>query len=209
MQINEIFYSIQGEGQWMGLPNIFIRTMGCNLRCSYCDTTYAYHEGKPLSITEIIDHISTYDCKKICITGGEPLLQKHLINLIHRLSDLHYEILIETNGSLPIDEYVSHKNIIMSMDVKCPSSTMQTYNHAENMNVLRSSDQIKYIIGDKDDYSYAKQHLHTYHPDCMVFFQPVWKFKPEILAEWILQDHLPVRLGTQLHKLLWGEKRRT
>ena len=208
IQINEIFYSIQGEGQWMGLPNIFIRTMGCNLRCTYCDTIYAYNEGKPLPISEIIEHISKYKCKKICITGGEPLLQNHLFDLISKLSDLTYEMLIETNGSLPIDEYVTNKNVIISMDVKCPSSTMQSHFHKENMNLLRPSDQIKYVIGNKDDYNYAKNHLSTCNPNCMVFFQPVWNFKPELLADWILHDNLPVRIGMQLHKILWGEKRK-
>jgi len=207
IQINEIFYSLQGEGQWIGRPNIFIRTTGCNLRCSYCDTTYAYTEGEPWKISKIIEYIPRYDCKKICITGGEPLIQPHIYDLIDRLIDASYQLLIETNGSLPIDDLVQYQNLIISMDVKCPSSKMHEKFHNDNMVLLREKDQIKYIIEDKEDYEFAKNHILTCEPKCEVFFQPVWNKNIEKIATWILRDNLSVRYGLQLHKILWGEKR--
>ena len=207
MKINEIFYSLQGEGQWMGIPNIFIRTTGCNLRCSYCDTTYAYTEGEPWETTKIIEHIGNFNCKKICITGGEPLLQNDLIILIDQLIAHSYELLIETNGSLPIDKLVQYKKLRVSMDVKCPSSKMHNQLHKENMDLLRPSDQIKYIIGNKEDYEYAKKHFIENNPKSIVFFQSVWNTNQADLAAWILQDNLDVRYGLQLHKILWGKKR--
>ena len=129
MDINEIFYSIQGEGSWTGIPNIFIRTTGCNLRCSYCDTKYAYYEKKNMTINEIIDVISKYKCKNICITGGEPLLQKETINLIDTLIKNNYKICLETNGSIDIKNISNKKYLIISLDIKCPSSKMHKIYH--------------------------------------------------------------------------------
>ncbi|MCJ7570988.1 MAG: radical SAM protein [Candidatus Thermoplasmatota archaeon] len=207
MKINEIFYSIQGEGKWTGLPNIFIRTTGCNLRCSYCDTKYAYEKGIEKTIQEITKEIKKYKCKKICITGGEPLQQKDIIELINHLIDLTYNILVETNGSLKIDSLKDKKNLIISLDIKTPSSKMHEKMFLQNINLLRKKDQIKFIIKNKKDYNYAKKIIQKYKPKCDIFFQPVWKTNSEKLAKWILEDNLKVKLGLQIHKIIWGDKK--
>lgn len=206
MQISEIFYSIQGEGRRAGLPTIFIRTTGCNLRCAYCDTPYAYEGGKEMTIESILSKITNYHCQQICITGGEPLIQQETIQLIKSLQKHNYEICLETNGSQPIKIIRDRNHLQISMDLKTPSSTMEKHNLFENMQYLTKDDQLKCIIGTKEDYQYAKNNLKKYQPSCPVIFQPVWDFPPQILAEWILSDHLPVRLGLQLHKIIWGNK---
>jgi len=207
MKINEIFYSIQGEGKWTGLPNIFIRTTGCNLRCSFCDTQYAYNEGKEFNPGEIIESIKKYPCKYVCLTGGEPLYQDGTLGLIDALLKKDYKICLETNGSINIKEIVNKKNLMISLDIKCPSSNMHEKNYLENINLLKKKDQLKFVIKDKKDYEYAKKTIKKYKPQCIVFFQPVWDNNPKQLAEWIIKDKLNVRLGLQLHKLIWGEKR--
>ena len=148
MKINEIFFSLQGEGKWTGLPNIFIRTSGCNLRCSFCDTKYAYEDGKEMSLDEILNEISKYSCKKICLTGGEPLWQNEIILLIDQLLKRDYEICLETNGSINIQELSKKNSLIISLDIKCPSSNMNDKNNLRNINYLRLNDQIKFIIKD-------------------------------------------------------------
>lgn len=207
IKINEIFFSIQGEGKWTGIPNIFLRTTGCNLRCTYCDTKYAYLDGKEMKIEDILVKIKKYPCKKICITGGEPLLQEDLNNLIKKLMKKKYEILIETNGSLDLKKIESYKGIIVSLDIKCPSSEMHEKMNFENINKLTKNDQLKFVIKDKKDYEYAKKITKKYHPQSNVYFQPVWDSNFEKLAEWILKDGLDVTLGLQLHKIVFKEKR--
>ena len=205
MKINEIFYSIQGEGKWTGLPNIFIRTTGCNLRCTFCDTKYAYKEGEELSIKKTKEKIKEYNCKKICITGGEPLLQNEIYSLINELLIENYEILIETNGSIKISPYTGHNNLIISCDIKCPSSKMHEKMLFENIGLLKEKDQLKFVIQDEKDYEYAKKIIKIYKPKCKIFFQPTYKKEPMELAEWILKDKLDVRLGLQIHKIIWGD----
>lgn len=207
IKINEIFYSIQGEGQWMGFPNIFIRTTGCNLRCSYCDTKFAYEDGEEMSISNIFKLISQFRCKQVCITGGEPLLQNQISELIEELTKQEYKVIIETNGSISIKPFINKKNVYISMDIKCPSSNMHEKNDLKNISLLDTSDQMKCIIENIKDYEYAKKIIKEYSPICKVYFQPMWGFNPKILAEWILKDHLSVHLGVQLHKIIWGEKR--
>ena len=207
MKINEIFYSIQGEGKWTGLPNIFIRTTGCNLRCSYCDTKYAYEDGKEMSIREITENIKKYPCDQVCITGGEPLLQKETIELIDVLLKKNYKILLETNGSKNIKNLIGRKSLIVSLDVKCPSSKMYKKMHLENISLLKKNDQLKFVVKDKKDYNYARKIVQKYKPVCPVFFQPVWGTNFKNLADWILCDELEVRLGLQLHKIIWGDRR--
>ena len=202
--INEIFYSIQGEGRWMGLPNIFIRTTGCNLRCSYCDTTQAYENGTEKSIDEILKDISKFHCKKICVTGGEPLIQENISDLFLLLVNNGYLLCLETNGSKSIESYIHFKNLFFSLDVKCPSSGMHEENNFSNLKMLRSIDQIKCIIGSRKDYDYAKKILNEYNPSCNVFFQPIWGFSLQKISNWILEDHLPFYIGIQLHKYIWG-----
>ena len=143
MKINEIFYSLQGEGKWAGLPNIFIRTTGCNLRCSYCDTKYAYHSGEEMNIDSILKIINKYPCKNICLTGGEPLLQNDTPSLINALIDKKYNICLETNGSLKIEGLSNKKSLIISLDIKCPSSNMDDKNLFSNIKFLKEKDQFK------------------------------------------------------------------
>ena len=207
MRINEIFYSIQGEGKWTGLPNVFIRTTGCNLRCTFCDTRYAYKKGKDMTIKEITDEISKYRCKKICITGGEPLKQKETIKLIDSLIKKKYKICLETNGSINIKKITGKKALIVSLDIKCPSSKMDKKMDLKNIVLLRKNDQIKFIIGDKTDYDYAKKIIYDHKPVCYIYFQTVWKTDFKKLAKWIIKDRLEVRLSLQIHKLIWGERK--
>jgi len=208
MKINEIFYSIQGEGNWTGFPNIFIRTTGCNLRCSFCDTKYAYYKGKEMNVKEILEKIGKFPCRYICITGGEPLLQKDVINLIDELLKKRYKVSIETNGSISIQKISGIKSLMISLDIKCPSSNMYENNYLKNINFLKKGDQLKFVIKNKEDYKYAKKILEKYKPECFVFFQPVWGENPKNLNKWIINDGLNVKLGLQIHKIIWGEKRR-
>lgn len=207
MKINEIFYSIQGEGKWTGFPNIFIRTTGCNLRCSYCDTKYAYKQGVVKTTQEISKDIKKYNCKKICITGGEPLLQKDIYQLITHLIHSNYKILIETNGSLNLDNLKDTDKIVISLDIKTPSSKMHKKMLLKNINILRKKDQIKFIIKNKKDYNYAKKLIQKYKPKSDIFFQPVWKTNTNKLANWILEDNLKVKLGLQIQKIIWNNKK--
>jgi 7-carboxy-7-deazaguanine synthase len=207
MKINEIFYSIQGEAKWTGLPNIFIRTTGCNLRCSYCDTKYAYENGKEMSIQEITKHIAGYPCKHVCITGGEPLLQEEAIDLVKNLLKKDYKICIETNGSIRLEKIPENKDIMVSLDIKSPSSKMEDKMLLENIKLLKQKDQLKIIIKDEEDYNYAKKIIQKYRPSCDIYFQPVWGSNPKKLAKWITADGLNVKLGLQIHKIIWGNKR--
>jgi len=207
MNISEIFYSLQGEGRFSGFPTVFVRTAECNLRCSYCDTTYAYKGKNHMTIDEILDIISPYPTQHVCITGGEPLLQKDLTSLLDSLMHQNYTVSLETNGSISIDAISSRKNIMISLDIKCPSSGMHKHMDLRNLEFLRPQDQLKCIIKNHEDYTYAKQVLETHTVVCPVFFQPVWGTNPQPLAQWILDDGLKVRLSLQLHKVLWGEKR--
>lgn len=207
LKINEIFYSLQGEGADVGLPTIFIRLTGCNLRCKYCDTEYAFYEGEEMEEKTIIGKISRWKCKRVCITGGEPLLQD-INKLIDLLLEKNYEISIETNGSLSIEELVN-KKVVVKMDIKLPSSQMHEKMRMENIGLLRPIDELKFIIWDREDYEYAKKLIEEYKPNCQIIMQPVWKEMPASkLADWILKDEIDARLSIQLHKLLWGEKRR-
>lgn len=207
MKINEIYYSIQGEGNWAGYPNIFIRTSGCNLRCSYCDTKYAYNEYKEINIDNIIENISQYKCNKICITGGEPLFQNDVNLLIDNLIKKKYIVSIETNGSYSIKSISNQKSIMISLDIKCPSSNMNNKMLYENIYFLSKKDQIKFIIKDYTDYKFSKDTIEKYKIKCPVYFQPVWGTNPKKLVNWILNDNLNVKLSIQIHKIIWGNKR--
>ncbi len=207
MKINEIFYSLQGEGLWSGLPNIFIRATGCNLRCSYCDTQYAYKKGKEMNINDIIREIQKYPCKHICITGGEPLLQDETLDLLQTLLKMRYKICLETNGSINIKKISGKKSLVLSLDIKCPSSDMHEKMIFNNLYNLTKKDQLKFVIKNRKDYDYSKSIIKKYKPRCKIFMQPLWGIDPKDLATWILKDDLNVRLGLQLHKILWGNKK--
>ena len=211
LKVNEVFYSIQGESSYAGRPCVFVRLTGCNLRCSYCDTRYAYEEGDDLEIEEIIDMVASHRCGLVEITGGEPLTQKDTPFLIRRLLDLGFEVLLETNGSMDIS--VIDNRCTKILDIKCPSSREAKKNYLENLKQLQPKDEIKFAIGDRDDYDYAKNILSfmdrangNIKPP---LFSPVYgKMNPELLAQWILADHLDVRMQIQLHKVIWGPETR-
>lgn len=212
LKVNEIFYSIQGESSSAGLPCIFIRLTYCNLRCSYCDTEYAFYEGKDLSIDEILKEVEKYngtsgsyrDCKLVEVTGGEPLFQSESLDLLKRLCDEDYDVMLETGGSLPIKNVDKRVKIIM--DLKCPSSKMMKKNLYENINYLKPIDEIKFVIGNREDYDWSKQILKKYQLEkkFTVLFSTVFgELEPLTLVNWILEDKLNVRFQLQLHKYIW------
>lgn len=203
--VNEIFYSILGESTRAGLPCCFIRLTGCNLRCSYCDTTYAYEEGQRLSIEEILAKVGAYNTTLVEVTGGEPLYQEETVVLMHRLLERGYAVLLETNGSLPLEGV--DRRVLKIMDIKCPGSGMHLYNHYENIKFLDSKDEVKFVIVDRHDYDWAKEiaQKHRLFEGLNVLFSPAFDLlSPRSLAEWMLADRLPARLNLQLHKYIWG-----
>lgn len=211
LKVNEIFYSIQGESSYAGRPCVFVRLTGCNLRCSYCDTRYAYEEGEDLEIGEIINRITSHRCRLVEITGGEPLIQNNTSLLIQQLLDLGFEVLLETNGSMDIS--VIDNRCVKILDIKCPSSGEAKRNDLENLKRLQPRDEIKFAIGGREDYDYAKNILsfinraegHIKPP----LLSPVYgRMNPELLAQWILADHLDVRMQIQLHKVIWDSETR-
>ncbi|MEA2038486.1 MAG: radical SAM protein [Thermodesulfobacteriota bacterium] len=211
LRVNEIFYSIQGESSYAGRACVFVRLTGCNLRCSYCDTTYAYDEGDDLEIDEIIDRVGSYKCRLVEVTGGEPLIQAETPSLIHDLVKQGYKVLLETNGSQDISKV--HEDCVRILDIKCPSSGEEQSNDLENLSRLSDHDEIKFVIGDRGDYDYAVTILHRAKHKALrinrVFFSPVFgKMTPRTLAGWILEDHIDVSLHLQLHKLIWSHEKR-
>lgn len=208
--VNEIFYSIQGESLYSGRPCIFIRLTGCNLRCIYCDTAYAYEDGVKMDITEIMDKITAYNCSLVEVTGGEPLLQNKTPLLIYRLLEKGYEVMMETNGSLDIA--IVDERCIKIVDIKCPASGESDKNDLENLKKLNNNDQIKFVIGNDKDYEYAKEIIDSKcpgFPKSQILFSPVaGEMEPDQLAEWILKDNFNVRLHLQLHKIIWPDKQR-
>jgi 7-carboxy-7-deazaguanine synthase len=205
LHVNEIFYSIQGESLHMGRPCVFIRLTGCNLRCHYCDTQYAYDEGEFFSIPQLIDTIKCFSCNLIEVTGGEPLLQTETPLLVSMLLDEGFEVLVETNGSQDISRLDDRS--IRIVDIKCPASGESNKNYLKNLDHLSAKDQIKFVISDRNDFDFAKEfldHLQDLLPLDHILFSPVHQsLSPDQLAEWILQEKLRVRLQLQLHKLIW------
>ncbi len=204
LRVNEIFHSIQGESSYAGEPCVFVRLAGCNLRCAYCDTRYAYDEGQANEIAEILERVSRFGCGLVEITGGEPLLQEETPVLARELLSAGYRVLVETNGSMDIDRL--DRGCARIMDVKCPSSGMATHNDMTNLTRLTGRDELKFVIGSREDYEFAKSILAT-RPEgvgCKVNFSAVFGQLPlRELAEWILADRLSVRLNLQIHKLIW------
>lgn len=205
LKINEIYYSVQGESTFAGRPCVFIRLTYCNLRCSYCDTEYAFYEGYDQSIDSILNEIKKYDCKLIEVTGGEPLVQKESLELMRRLADEGYEVLLETGGSLPIKEIDKRVRIIL--DLKCPSSKMVKKNLYENIDHLKSIDEVKFVIGTKKDYEWTKDIINKYelNKKCEILLSVVFgSLKPVELVNWITEDKLNfVRFQLQMHKFIW------
>lgn len=203
--VNEIFHSIQGESLYTGLPCIFIRLTGCNLRCTYCDTEYAYTEGETKSIESILKEIKQYNCRLVELTGGEPLLQEKTPLLIEKLITCGYKVLIETNGSIDIGEL--NKNCIKIIDIKCPSSGESQKINFNNIVKLNHLDQLKFVIKDKEDYDFTKSFLLKYKPEIpdsnLLLSTVAGELAPAELAEWIIKDGLNIRLQLQMHKIIW------
>lgn len=207
LKVNEIFYSIQGESGYAGLPCIFIRLTGCNLRCAYCDTPYAYEEGETLSIAEILERIRSFHCPLVEITGGEPMLQRETPGLVTALLQEGYRVLVETNGSRDIDSLPD--GAVCIMDIKCPGSGEAKQMDWKNIKRLKPGDQVKFVLTDEADYHWAKNHLPKIAENVEAFLSPVpGRLDPAQLAEWMLGDHLQVRLHLQLHKILWPDGKR-
>jgi 7-carboxy-7-deazaguanine synthase len=211
LKVNEIFFSIQGESSHAGRPCAFIRMAGCNLRCTYCDTRYAYEEGSLREVNDIEREIRSFRCTLVEVTGGEPLLQAQTPELIRRLLDERYTVLLETNGSRDIG--IVDDRCTRIVDVKCPSSGQADKNRLENLDIITPNDEVKFVIGDRGDFDYAKTVISTRlsrRDDLKPpLFSPVFgRLNPESLARWILGDHLDVRLQVQLHKWIWGAEKR-
>ena len=207
LRITEIFYSLQGESTLVGLPTVFVRLTGCPLRCGYCDTEYAFQGGEWLLLDDILQQVSTYQPRYVTVTGGEPLAQKNCLPLLTRLCDAGYTVSLETSGALDVSE--TDPRVIRVMDLKTPGSGEHERNRYENIDQLRSHDQLKFVICSQADYQWAKQIIAEYslNERCTVLLSPAHEQQDaRELAEWLLADRLPVRLQLQLHKYLWGTK---
>ncbi len=212
MQITEIFRSIQGESTYAGLPCIFVRLMGCNLRCTWCDTEYSFYGGKKMSIAEVMEVVrgfSEKDGRRVVnlveVTGGEPLLQKEVYTLIDALLAGDYKVLVETSGERFVGELP--ESVVRVIDVKCPGSGEGGTFDKKNLAVLRTSDQLKFVLASREDYEFARafiaEHQLAGKVEALIFSPVFGQLEPRPLAEWILGDGLPVRLGMQLHKFIW------
>jgi 7-carboxy-7-deazaguanine synthase len=208
LRISEIFYSLQGEADTVGFPTVFIRLTGCPLRCSYCDTAYAFSGGEKMPLEHIIAQVRNYHTRYVTVTGGEPLAQPGCKQLLSSLANLEYRVSLETSGALDISDL--DPRIIKVMDLKTPSSGEMQNNRYENLQFLKAQDQIKFVIADENDYLWSKQQLslHNLPERCQILFSPVADVMPPVaLAEHILADQLPVRFQIQLHKYLWNDVR--
>ncbi|MBL8519507.1 MAG: 7-carboxy-7-deazaguanine synthase QueE [Betaproteobacteria bacterium] len=208
LRINEVFFSLQGESTRVGLPTVFVRLTGCPLRCGYCDTAYAFHEGSTRTLDDVLAEVATHATRTVCVTGGEPLAQKNCLSLLSALCDAGYSVSLETSGAIdisPVDARVSR-----IVDIKTPGSGEVDKNRWENLAHLTAHDEVKFVLVDRADYDWAKEVIarHALDRTCTVLMSPAFgQVAPADLACWILADGLPVRLQLQLHKVLWGEKR--
>ena len=207
LRINEIFYSIQGESSRIGMPTVVVRLTGCPMRCTYCDTAYAFHDGQQKEIEEIIQEIKKFDTNYVTVTGGEPLAQKNCIDLMNQLCELGYQVSLETGGALDIKDV--HSKVKIILDVKTPKSNEDKNNFWPNLANIRTNDEIKFVIQDYEDFSWSMDIIEKYQLNqSQILFSPVYNIlASEQLAEWILKHQLNVRLQLQLHKILWGEKK--
>ena len=206
IKVNEIYLSVQGESTHTGLPCIFIRLTGCNLRCSWCATAYAFHEGKNMSIDEILQKVENFGIHLVEITGGEPLMQDNVYTLMRRLIEKGYKVMLETGGSISLERVP--KDVIKIMDLKCPGSGEQDKNNLDNLKLLAPHDEVKFVILDKKDYEWSRDIIKRYkiNETAHILLSPVFdKLELKEMVKWILEDQLPVRLQTQLHKIIWDK----
>ena len=206
IRITEIFYSLQGESNSVGLPTVFIRLTGCPLRCSYCDTTYAFHGGEKMTVEDIIMEVARYETCYVTVTGGEPMAQGECVELLDSLVDKGYSVSLETSGAIDLEKV--NTLVVKVMDIKVPGSQEDHRNRYENLAYLTKKDQVKFVIGDEQDYEWSKEQIAKYKlPErCEVLFSPIMgRQDPTELANKILRDQLPVRFQMQLHKILWGD----
>jgi 7-carboxy-7-deazaguanine synthase len=206
VKLTEIFLSIQGEANAVGWPTVFVRLTGCPLRCHYCDTEYAFYGGQWHGISEVLQQVAAHGVNHVCVTGGEPLAQKGCIALLAMLCDAGYQVSLETSGAMDIA--LVDPRVSRVVDLKTPGSGEQARNRYENIALLTAHDQVKFVLCDRTDYDWACSQLHEHKlaERCMVLFSSSFaQLPPTQLAEWILQDRLPVRMQVQLHKILWGE----
>ena len=207
LRITEIFHSLQGEARDVGWPTVFVRLTGCPLRCTYCDTEYAFYGGGWRSIDSILEEVASHGARHVCVTGGEPLAQKRCIELLRRLCDAGYDVSLETSGA--IDVAAVDPRVSRVMDLKTPDSGESARNLYSNLAQLGARDQVKFVIGSRADFDWSVEKLreHAIDTRCEVLFSPSYgKVAPRELADWILAGKLPVRMQLQLHKILWGEE---
>ena len=208
LKINEIFCSIQGESSFAGLPFVFVRLTGCNLRCNYCDTQYAYDEGEFYSVDEIVKKVRSFEIPRVCVTGGEPLFQAETLELLSKFCNLDFLVTLETNGHHPISEI--NKGVRIILDVKTPGSGMSEKNYFDNLHFLKQKDEVKFVITDRNDYNWANDVIskHNLTGISNVLLSPCSNtIEHAELASWILEDKLDCRLNLQLHKIIWGNMR--
>lgn len=205
LRVTEIFHSIQGESSRVGLPTVFVRLTGCPLRCVWCDTEYAFSGGELLPLSGILLRVAGFDCATVCVTGGEPLAQKNCLPLLAALCDAGHSVSLETSGALDIDGV--DPRVARIVDLKAPGSGEVARNRWENLGLLTAHDELKFVLASREDYDWAVAtcHQHRLFERCPVLFSPVQgQLDPAQLAQWILEDHLPLRFQLQLHKVLWG-----
>ena len=208
LRVSEIFHSLQGETSRVGLPTVFVRLTGCPLRCTWCDTEYAFSGGDSLELADVMQRVSSFGCRTVCVTGGEPLAQKGAADLLAALCDAGYSVSLETSGALDIGGVDARVSRIV--DLKAPGSGEEAKNRWENLDLLTSHDEVKFVLASREDYDWAVSacRQHRLFERCPVLFAPVQgQLDPAQLAQWLLDDTLPARFQLQLHKILWGDAR--
>jgi len=199
---------LQGEGVLIGTPTVFVRTCGCNLECVWCDTVYARKEdGTEMSPSDVLEEVSDYETLFVCLTGGEPLLQEDVFELIDLFLKNSFHVSIETNGSILLEDLPCSDHLLISMDIKCPSSGMSGRMMMENLELLSPADQLKFVVADENDLLYAEKVLKEYQVLCPVIVTPVGGLDLRPVAEWVLRRKLRVRVLPQLQKIIWGQRR--
>jgi len=208
LRVTEIFYSLQGESRNIGWPTVFVRLSGCPLRCTYCDTSYAFQGGSRYTLEAVLQEVASYQPRYVTVTGGEPLAQKNCLPMLGALCDAGYEVSLETSGAMDVAEV--DPRVSKVMDLKTPASGEESKNRYANLSLLRPGDQLKFVLCDRRDYEWALERIGQYRltERCEVLMSPVYgQLAAKDLAEWILADRLQVRFQIQLHKYLWGDER--